>query len=362
MKLTSFINRSAPTNWSMITPQLMGNPVRQFNHVGKSRVQSVAVALAMIVTSCGPARDRSYEFALVGDNPYPPTDVAKFEALIDDVNGRPSMEWVIHLGDIQGGQPCSDELFQARFDLFQRFAVPFVYTPGDNDWFDCQRDDGGGFDEYERLDHLRSLFFPNPALTTGGRRMEVQSQSAEPNYEEFVENVMWLHGDAVYATVHLIALTRQPTSPEIAARRMDAAIAWINTAFAVARDSGSVGIFIATQVDPWMFWGLPGMARLMCDACLEPRAGLERLYPVLVQESAAFGRPVVLAVGDTHIFRVDKPLYRDDGSLMENFTRVESFGNPNVHWVRVTVDPREPEVFSFHQQLVPENVARITPR
>jgi hypothetical protein len=62
-------------------------------------------------------------------------------------------------------------------------------------------------------------------------------------------------------------------------------------------------------------------------------------------------------VGDTHIFRVDKPLYRDDRTLVENFTRVETFGNPNVHWVRVSVDPRDSQVFTFHQELVPDNIA-----
>ena len=69
-----------------------------------------------------------------------------------------------------------------------------------------------------------------------------------------------------------------------------------------------------------------------------------------------FGKPVVLAVGDTHVFRVDKPLYREDGSLVESFTRVETFGSPYVHWVRVTVDPSDRQVFSFHQELVEENV------
>tara|TARA_R110002096_G_scaffold358509_1_gene551581 strand:- start:336 stop:539 length:204 start_codon:yes stop_codon:yes gene_type:complete len=67
---------------------------------------------------------------------------------------------------------------------------------------------------------------------------------------------------------------------------------------------------------------------------------------------------VVLAVGDTHIFRVDKPLYRADGTLVENFTRVETFGHPNVHWVRVRVDPSERSLFTFRQELVPENVGR----
>ncbi len=321
--------------------------------ISKGHVQRVAVALAMAVTSCSAARDSAYEFALVGDNPYTPTTVAKFEALIDDVNGRRNLEWVIHVGDIRGGQRCTDELFQARFDLYQRFAVPFVYTPGDNDWFDCQREDGSGFDDYERLDHLRSLFFPNPTLTTGGRRMEVRSQSAEPGYEKFVENVMWLHDGVVFSTIHLVGLTRPPTDSAVAKRRMDAAIAWIRSTFEVAQEEGSVGVFIATQADPWIV-----SSRNVLMRGVRRAAGLERLYPALVAASDEYGRPVVLAVGDTHIFRVDKPLYRADQSLVENFTRVEVFGHPEVHWVRVTVDPREREVFSFHPELVPTNMTR----
>ena len=184
--------------------------------------------------------------------------------------------------------------------------------------------------------------------------MEVRSQGAEPGYEEFVENVMWSHGGVAFATVHLIGLTRPPTDSAAARQRMDAAIAWIRLTFEVARENGSSGVFIATQADPWIASGLP----IICEACRTPRAGLDRLYPALIAESDAYGRPVVLAVGDTHVFRVDKPLYRTGGSLVVNFTRVEVFGHPAVHWVRVTVDPREREVFSFHQELVPTNITR----
>ena len=162
-------------------------------------------------------------------------------------------------------------------------------------------------------------------------------------------------GTDEFLAVHLIGLSRQPTDPEVAARRMNAATAWISTAFAVAREIGSAGVFLATQADPWIVWGLPLLTRQRCDTCLEPRLGLEALYPLLVQESTAFPGQVVLAVGDTHIFRVDKPLYRDDGTLVENFTRVETFGEPSVHWVRVRVDPRERSVFSFHQEMIPGN-------
>jgi hypothetical protein len=35
---------------------------------------------------------------------------------------------------------------------------------------------------------------------------------------------------------------------------------------------------------------------------------------------------------------------------------VETFGNPDVHWIRATVDPRNPNVFSFHPQYVRGNL------
>ena len=191
--------------------------------------------------------------------------------------------------------------------------------------------------------------------------MSVRSQSSETGFEEFVENVLWTRGEVVYATVHLVALSRPPADPTVASRRLEAAVAWIDRAFQVARQQGSDAVFIATQVDPWVVWGLPRIVRQLCERCLDRRSGLEPLYSALIQHTSAFTGPVVLAVGDTHIFRVDKPLYRDDGTLVENFTRVETFGNPYVHWVRVTVDPSEGGVFTFHQELVPDNVAVTSP-
>jgi hypothetical protein len=41
---------------------------------------------------------------------------------------------------------------------------------------------------------------------------------------------------------------------------------------------------------------------------------------------------------------------------IENFTRVETVGYPDTHWVRAIVDPREPQLFSFRQEIVKENL------
>jgi hypothetical protein len=87
--------------------------------------------------------------------------------------------------------------------------------------------------------------------------------------------------------------------------------------------------------------------------------GFDDLLAALEKETVAFGKPVVYVHGDTHIFRVDKPLV---GSIsrrsIENFTRVATFGYPDTHWVRAIVDPKDPQVFSFRHEIVRENLVK----
>jgi hypothetical protein len=42
--------------------------------------------------------------------------------------------------------------------------------------------------------------------------------------------------------------------------------------------------------------------------------------------------------------------------MVPNFTRVEGFGSPNIHWVRIGVDLTSPDVFVIRQMLVPANL------
>ena len=63
------------------------------------------------------------------------------------------------------------------------------------------------------------------------------------------------------------------------------------------------------------------------------------------------------------IFRVDKPMVIADksgggrGRVVKHFTRAELFGYPEAHWVRATIDPDSPNVFSFTPEMVRENYA-----
>jgi len=75
----------------------------------------------------------------------------------------------------------------------------------------------------------------------------------------------------------------------------------------------------------------------------------------------SFQRPVAYVHGDSHYFRVDKPFLDASGKRLENFTRVETFGDNqangdnDVHWVKALVDPKSRDVFAFQPQIVPGN-------
>ena len=83
--------------------------------------------------------------------------------------------------------------------------------------------------------------------------------------------------------------------------------------------------------------------------------GFAEFKKALEEETAAFGESVVLVHGDIHTFRIDKPGISEQYLL--NFTRIETFGSPEVHWARASVDTRDPEVFTSHPEIVEENPA-----
>ena len=78
----------------------------------------------------------------------------------------------------------------------------------------------------------------------------------------------------------------------------------------------------------------------------------------LAEEMESYDKPVAFLHGDTHRFRIDHSLYSTKTNRrFENFIRVETYGSPDIHWVRATVDPADPQLFRFDPQIVPDNVA-----
>ena len=95
--------------------------------------------------------------------------------------------------------------------------------------------------------------------------------------------------------------------------------------------------------------------------------GFQEFLLALRAEVISFVKPVSYVHGDSHYFRLDKPFLDSQGMRLENFTRVETFGNNqangnnDVQWLKVIVDARSREVFSYQPQIVPGNRVVHTP-
>jgi hypothetical protein len=291
------------------------------------------------------------QFALIGDQQYTPIQEKLFENVIDSMN-KEKLQFVVHDGDIIGSnKPCDDATFARRLQTFQRSVHPFIFTPGDNDWTDCGKPSMGGFDPLERLAKLRSIFVPAPRRTLGKSPLAVISQGQVSEFALYVENLMWAQGPVLFATLHVVGSNNNAARPREYQARNAASLFWLNAAFAIARKQGFRGILLVMQANP----RFDDRKRKSNDGFADTVAALER-------ESLRFPGQVVLVHGDSHYFRIDKPLVtalnNPEGSRLENFTRVETFGPPDVHWIRATADPREPMVFQFEQRIVEANIRK----
>jgi calcineurin-like phosphoesterase family protein len=317
--------------------------------------------------------------AVYGDWPY---GQALFDAaplLLASINSDPKVRLVLHVGDIHAGtQPCTGAGLvpppttsapgynQAVFELFEQFKDPVVYTPGDNEWTDCHKSrqlrSGAPMSE---LAAVRSLFFPDPGYTLGGRKKQVLSQAqafdpAHPADAQFVENVMWEESRVVFVTLNMpgsnndglrwtAPFTDEPARLRDVAERTAADLRWLSRAFALAKTNGAQAVLIALQADMWD------------PAAVVPGGdGLDG-YTAFVHELAGltldFGKPVLLVNGDSHLYGADHPLADPHSATglihntqaVPNLTRITVQGSTNTprEWLRLTVDPRSSEVFSW---------------
>jgi hypothetical protein len=297
----------------------------------------------------------AYEFALIGDYPYTTRDERGMPNLVRDIRRQTDLAFVVHLGDLHNPRmtDCSRQLFEARHDLLMDLQHPIVYTPGDNDWADCK-------DQPEHyLQLVRDIFFSDPQRAGGVNGFAVRSQSSGDEFPELVENVMWEQQGVVYASMHMLLPALLPFGDDVAdyrQRLIRAGEAWMDEAFAMAAEQDAKAVFLITQASLWPISGNPQIVNLLYPELFELTPTFDQFKLKLVEHVRAFKKPVVMANGDTHYFRIDKPLLDSGDDPLQTFTRVEGFGTPHGHWVRVRVEPDRPEVFSFRQELVEENL------
>jgi len=282
---------------------------------------------------------KKFSFFALGDMPYHnPEDIEKFRKLTDAINAEKSA-FTVHVGDIKSGASvCSDEYFQMILDLFRRFRGPLIYTPGDNEWTDCDRTAAGSYDPVERLTALRKLYFRDD-VSLGQRPLKLSSQRHTPGFEDFVENVLWRKSGITFATVHVVGSNNNFKAVgevnEEFSKRDKANLEWLSAIFQNARNNKDAAVVIF-------------MHGAMVYAKSETN-GFSNVVERLRKEVTAFEKPVLLVYGDHHHFLVSKPLMDADNKLVRNFTALMVFGDADVAAVKISVDVKAKEVFSFSE-------------
>jgi hypothetical protein len=322
----------------------------------------------------------TYAIGLWGDLPYSDIQASiGIPNLIDDMNSQ-KVAFSVHDGDLKqgSGSPCDDALYIRALGWFNSLQAPAIFTPGDNDWTDCDRGNNGGFSSLERLSHERTVFFSTP-YTLGQRTFlqEVQSTplclGEKPDHTRFPqacsENRRWTYGRVTYATLNVQGSCNNlcDTNPDPAeyAPRNAADIAWMEETFKVAAAQNSVAIMFISQADPGFDKsdGTRGPLRdplTLAETDGQPD-GFQTFLAALREQVVAFKKPVAYVHGDSHYFRTDRPMQDSQGRRLENFTRVETFGDNqangtnDVNWLKVIVDPSSREVFAYQAQIVPAN-------
>jgi hypothetical protein len=118
------------------------------------------------------------------------------------------------------------------------------------------------------LQAVRNLFFPVRGQTLGGRKKQVLTQADDPANAAYVENVMWMESQVVFATLNIQGSNDDlaswgtpaqlpadagnwPSQSAERAARGQANSAWLEKAFALARDNNAAGVVLALQADMW---------------------------------------------------------------------------------------------------------------
>ncbi len=317
-------------------------------------ISLLAIAMAACASNSGqaPGEDKkdsaggSFSFAVIGDIPY--NNDQKW-ALKNNITPELKVyPFVVHVGDTKRGSnaPCTDALDEEHLNWMNAVGAPVFYTPGDNEWTDCDRASNTPVvRELLRLEKLRAKFF-NPAPISPPQSWRAEWQATMP------ENASWIYENVRFVTIHLVGGNngRDTLGPCESANPSDcdtpAAIAaavamrdsnnaaWVASAFAKARAENAAALVIATQGDvtavrdAGKICATPGQAD--CD-------GYKEIRELIAAETAAFEKPVLFVHGDTSPYCWDRSF---GGASAPNLWRLNAAGDYMlIDAVKIIVSP-----------------------
>jgi hypothetical protein len=288
------------------------------------------------------AAEHGFAFAVLGNASDRAPDEKALSAELTQIGNEADL--VIHTGNIKGrNEPCDDTVYSRRHALLRNSPVPLVYTPGEYDWAECDRQDSGQFSPIERLSRLRDLFF-DPPRSLGLLTLDLQRQSETVRFRGYPENARWEYGGILFVTLNVpdnhnnfrTAAGRNGEYEE----RVQADDYWLRQAFMHAEQQRLRGLVVAFRADPHLT-GKRDTGANGGDAYASLKAELAKL-------AAKYPGEVLIAHGtsgaaDKHL--PDHPL-RLGSKVLDNVTRIRTYDAPNSsNWIKVSVTPGRKNVF-----------------
>jgi len=266
------------------------------------RARVVAVALYLVL-GCLTAFAQPIQFVAFGDMPYGAmnidapgqTDAETLQqVLLPKLAARADVAFVVHLGDIgQARDACNPAWFRQQSGLWNVWIrPPYVFSPGDNDWADCEKPE-------ERLKDIRRTLIsrPNPIDSTGQFRRQDEGG--------FVENAMWRAGTSLFVTIHSLT----PYSDELTEvlRTVDAnSRDWLYPAFSKAQSAHTLSLVLFTHANWFDTNPQLDLRKMGCNP-VHVHAGLCRQFE---KQARKLRKPVLLAHGDSTAYCLDQPFGR----------------------------------------------------
>lgn len=288
----------------------------------------------------------AFHFMVVGDAPYDDVGRQQFPKLIQKIN-QDKPEFVLHVGDFKGShEPCSPTIFKEARSLMNQFESPLIFTPGDNDWTDCHR---VGIDPLVALGQVRKIFYPQAGKSLGQKALQVSTESSVPGFAAFVENQMWIHDGVLFGSFHIVGsnnnLGSEAEYEEAAIKeflsRQKANLVWLDLFFKQAEKTKAKGLVLFFHANPFF------ETERYYD-----RSGFYVFFKKLEEHLIQHQIPTLLVHGDSHHFRVDMPFTQSQfipkrAHQLYHVIRLESFGTPHIHAVKVNVDPSAASLFKI---------------
>ncbi len=270
-------------------------------------------------------------FTVYGDIPYKASvsnyikngqkaeDTNVLEQLIEPtIKRRNDIPFAIHLGDV--GRPeyaCSQEWRNQTLNNWQNLEKPVVFTPGDNDWTDCDRVQ---LDPLTELAQIRSTFYGEYGLLYGKNGLctaNIFSLQCEFQPSQTLpELIQWSYNNIAFGSVHMVGsrngwVDDDPVRQLEVKQRVEGMKKLLSNLQNTALTNNNAAVVVATQVDPFEGGECQGDYIELCNSLKE----LAQTVKV----------PVLFAHGDTNAYCFHKPF-----AHIDNLWRLNAAGDFKV--------------------------------